>query len=53
MHGRFHNANVQGGGDDMTPRVSKLRVVELSGKKQRIALQKYSRFVVVRFLILD
>ena len=33
------------------PRVWKLMIVELSGKKQRIALDEYSR-LVVRFLIL-
>ena len=52
MHADFHNTYVQGGGVDATPpRVSKLRVVELSGKNQRIALDEYSR-LVVRFLIL-
>ena len=33
------------------PRVSKLRLVELSRKKQRIALDEYSG-LVVRFLVL-
>ena len=43
-------ASAGGGGCD-PPGVSKLSVVELSGKNQRIALDEYSR-LVVRFLIL-
>ena len=52
MHAVFHNADVQGGGRiGPPPHVSKVRVVELSGKKQRIALDKCSR-LVVRLLVL-
>ena len=40
-----------GGGLMRPPRVSKLCVVELSGKSQRLALEDYSR-LVVRFWIL-
>ena len=43
----LYNADVQGEGVDTTPpSVSKLRVVELSGKGQRIALDEYSQLVV-------
>ena len=37
---------MQGGGGCDPPGVSKLSVVELSGKNQRIALDEYSRLVV-------
>ena len=40
---------MNGGG--ATPSVSKLSIIELSGKNQRIALEEYSR-LVVSFLIL-
>ena len=49
VHARFHNADMQGGGgsvDTTLPCFSKLRVVELSGKEQRIALDGYSRLMV-------
>ena len=50
MHADFHNAVVQRGvGRCDPPRASKLRVVELSGQKQRTALDEYSP-LVVRFL---
>ena len=51
VHADFHNLDVQGGGRCDPPRVSKLRVVKLSGKNRRIALDEYSR-LVVRFLVL-
>ena len=41
MHANFHNADVQGGGGggrDDPPRISKLRVVELSQKKKTSGL---------------
>ena len=52
MHAVFHTADVQGGGEGDTtpPRVSKLRVAELS-ENQWITFDKYSR-LVVRFLVL-
>ena len=41
VHADFHNADVQGGGIDVTTtRVSKVRVVELSGKNQRLDNQR-------------
>ena len=52
MRARFHNADVQGEGEgDTTLRASKLGVVELREKKQRIGLDEYSQ-MVVWFLIL-
>ena len=52
VHARFHNADVQGGGDTTpSPRILKLRVVELSEKKQRIALHEYSQLVVWFFIL--
>ena len=35
-----------GGGDATPPRISTLSVVEVNGKKQRIARDEYSRLVV-------
>ena len=47
VHAGFHNADVQGGGGEYDrSRLSKLSVVELSRKNQRIALDEYSRLVV-------
>ena len=52
MHADFHYADVQGVGRCDPPRVSKLKVVELSGKNRQTALEDYSR-LVVRFFVLD
>ena len=54
VHADFHNGDVQGGGGGRCdlPTLLKLRVVELSGKHSRIALDEYSR-LLVRFLVID
>ena len=54
MNALLHNADVHGGGGEggtNPPRLSELRVVEFSGKNQRIALEEYSR-LVMRFVVL-
>ena len=49
VHGLFHNADMRGGGGDLQE-VSKLNVLERSGKKDQIAFDEYSR-LALRFLL--
>ena len=46
MYAGVHRADVQGGGGIRPPGVSKLSIVEVSGKKRQIALDEYSQLVL-------